>query len=394
MFNVTKSIAENISSEPSDGDEIDKKDAEEDVSLIGASSDMLVELANIDLIRPYFWSKHIAIQILEMVVDMGNQNRAISLKVQRNLARCFGLLALHDQAIPQMVANLTTILRLIDKQDADLKLSTLTILGNIARGDSSCKVLLENKVCELAISVIECYQNDHRLIHMGLAVLRNLVISEANRIAIASKGAIVTATNSLKLNSPLIQYEAIGILKCLLSGEVPKDHITTFMHLGGIQLLVGIAISQTDNSETNQKTDPRVRYEASRLICRLSEHEVALDVISSDAVTVFKLLLNSNFALLQCEGAQALLRLTSRGEHTQAICQALPELVNLLHSPFSSDPNSKLAYIFVLQSLVLISTKGINIAGDVLDVVNMWALQNVQEINSTEDIVLALEKLQ
>ena len=48
--------------------------------------------------------------------------------------------------------------------------------------------------------------------------------------------------------------------------------MTIFIGLGGVQTLVGIVCEQAEAGEQGQQPDLRVKYEASRLICRLCEH--------------------------------------------------------------------------------------------------------------------------
>jgi len=243
---------------------------------------------------------------------------------------------------------------------------------------------LEGKFCELIVSTITENQNDHRIVHTGLTVLHNLSISDANKIVVASKGGILAATNSLKVNSLLIQYEAIGILKCLLSGNVPKDHRIIFSELGGIQALVSIVTTHlSDNAE--EKPDPRVMYEACRLLCRLCEHENVLKIVGSDAVPIFMVLVTTNYSLLQCEGTQALYKLSSKDEYQAAVVQQLPSLVAPLQKEtLSHDTHAKLTVLFVLRTLSVLHTQGYKEATalSTSEVVKAWASKNKGAIDS------------
>lgn len=96
--------------------------------------------------------------------------------------------------MPKIIEKLTLILQLMNMEDANLKLSGLITLANIARtgiftkrffecilficdADNHCKMLLENKICELVVSTITENPNDQRIAHAGLSVLHNLSIS-------------------------------------------------------------------------------------------------------------------------------------------------------------------------------------------------------------------------
>jgi len=326
----------------------------------------------------------------------------VLVKVQRHLAKCFSLLSLSgDKYFEQIFENLGKITNtLAHSNDPTIKLNALIMLGNLARSDESCKKLLDNGVCDLVLPIVEAFPNDQRIIHMTLAVLRNLSISESNRVTVASKGAISVAVTGLKTNSLLVQFEAIGLLKCLLTGVVPKDHYETFERLGGLPFLADIASTppkpqQSSTTGKEEPADPRVMYEAARLVCRLCENGDALKTIGDKAAVIFKVLVASKYPLLQSEGACALVNLTAKNDDfLPAITAEVPELVRALGPINPSDQFSQTTPLYVLKLLAVIIEKGgkDKIKEEDLAVVREWASKNSALIKS-EDLRALLSRL-
>jgi len=146
------------------------------------------------------------------------------------------------------------------------------------------------------------------------------------------------AVTHLGTQNQVIQFEAVGVLKCLLTGNVPKDHITQFVRLEGVVPLLDLSnpkedapksLPSIDGSE-DAKPDPRVMFETCRLLCRLCVHDEVQQIVGTQAIAAFMNLIKAPYLILQSEGAQALLNLSSNEKYFPGIAAIIPELIKAL----------------------------------------------------------------
>jgi len=136
----------------------------------------------------------------------------------------------------------------------------------------------------------------------------------------------------------LIQFEAVGVLKCLLTGNAPKEHIVQFIKLEGVLPLLDLAFLKPDPPKSDTgiegaeeaKQDPRVMFETCRLLCRLCTHDEIQQIVGTKAIHAYLNLVMAPYVLLQSEGAQAILNLSTHEKYFPAIAAIVPDLIKAL----------------------------------------------------------------
>jgi len=243
---------------------------------------------------------------------------------QRYVLKIIANLSLDDSTVDRFFEHFDFVLDLSLTEDVDLTLSGLMILGNLARSDDQCqKMVKRNELIPFLLKNLS--HKDMRVVHLSLGTLHNLSISVPNKTKLLEAGILPLLIELLKnKENPnlLIQYSIVGTLKNLVilgdSVRIP------FIEQGGLGLLVQLANGEfkpvehkDEESEGEEKKEPdkRVQYEAARVLIRfIDAEENAITVVKLGGVPPILDLIRSKFAILQAEGAKAILRFSQIAE--------------------------------------------------------------------------------
>eukprot|EP00026_Physarum_polycephalum_P002239 Phypoly_transcript_02244.p1 GENE.Phypoly_transcript_02244~~Phypoly_transcript_02244.p1 ORF type:complete len:624 (-),score=117.12 Phypoly_transcript_02244:213-2084(-) len=350
--------------EDEDGEEEAGEEVEEEKPFPVISSVLLVHMANKDPFIPYFWQENLALPILDKALQdvkaSDPKTQKGKLEVVRNLGRCFALLSLHDPAISELFSNLPKIMKLAKADDPTVRMSGIMVINNLARSDDSCDQLIQQGACSAVVDAMETFPGDQRIAHVGLSALRNLSIPAKTKKQVVDSGALDLAVKHLSTMNQPIQFEAIGILKCLLLDKqtLNDENTNKFIELGGVPLILTRATNQNiDALNEAEGKDPRVMYESARLLCRLVANEEIQKNVGTAVVTPFITLLTSNFAMLKLEGAQALLIMLVKEENIPAIANEINQIAQVLTELSPTDPSFQPLSTILSQIIEFVSSK-------------------------------------
>jgi len=265
-----------------------------------------------------------------------------SIACRRNIAITLGIVAEArlDSATP-MESYVCDILEWAKQgRDAELRVSSLWILSNIARTESAVVDLVANRgAAELLCTMVSDelkrpdIADNNKLIVAALGLLRNLAVARANRDPLAEGGALKLVVETIPLagcKNQHVTFDGIVLLNGIVRGnprrirmlgQVPDalSVITkvakgiSFPIPGGDPNKPSMVVVVGPNGEK----DLRVQYEASRLLCVLCEDdELAKELASMDIVPCMQLLIDSPFEILRNEGRAGMSILQRFGAQT------------------------------------------------------------------------------
>jgi len=247
-------------------------------------------------------------------------------------------------------------LNLLKSEDPEIQLNGTMIIANIARRDDHCVKLVDAGAVELLAKLL--LVQDARLQQMVTGALRNLAIPVVNKVKVAKGGVLPPLITCLSSTNAHVMFSAIGTIKALFGAP---ENRKTFVDLGGLESLIKIKdaiiidASQNDEQEGPKKPkDMRVQYEAARTLAVLTEEPSAHSgIVSGEGLGLLKILLESNFELLQTEALKALQNLMTSEEDTEKMVSDKEEpLLGILIGALSRVKNEEI----FLQTLALLSS--------------------------------------
>jgi len=229
-----------------------------------------------------------------------------------------------------------------------MQIMACMILGNLARNDENCKIIIGTGVGGKLVEKLR-QSDDARVIQLGLGALRNASLQiPQNKIHLKELGIYPLLVKFLTEGNHHTKFSAIGVIKSLITGPDPliSDFVSTESALTSL-----LSVANEDPTEGNE----RVQYEASRvLVIVLQRSERGREEILSQGNYGKPLgfLLKAPFDVLNVEGARGLLTLaSSEGDLNKVLEKSeefLPQLVALLDSKFEA---SVLASVEALKYL-------------------------------------------
>jgi len=138
-------------------------------------------------------------------------------------------------------------------------------------------------------------------------------------------GVLKVAVECLTTPAPVVNYEAITLARILLigpQGENPEA-VEKFVALNGIDPLL------ERTAPPKEDEDPRVMYEASRLLCRLLKLDYIQEQIGEKALAPVLALSQAPFSLLRDEGTTALLRWSEKAENLSAVANRIDDILQI-----------------------------------------------------------------
>jgi len=202
-------------------------------------------------------------------------------------------------------------LNLTPSSDLKVQMGQSMLLGNLPHCDEEAIKLAQNPaIFSLLSGYLKNESTDERVLHLVVAGLRNLSLPAVNKPLFKGFGLVEHAVRVGKAskNAP-IKFECVRTVKSLLlSGNEFEEE---FYNSGGVEFLVEVDESCVDDQAV------RVALEAGRIWARLFENSEKISLLTKEDHFVSPLLklLESQFAILQCEGAKALEVLYSSGKY-------------------------------------------------------------------------------
>ncbi|CAL7941954.1 unnamed protein product [Xylocopa violacea] len=196
----------------------------------------------------------------------------------------------------------------LESEDRDLQITAVLAMGNFARTDAHCKLMVTQGVHRNLLKLLRKNNTDAgdiRFQHALLSALRNLVIPVDNKSLILKDGLIDILYSMLDIPSYPVVFKLLGTLRIVIDGQ--SEAAT---ELGKREGLIKKAVEWCEVEE-----HPGVQGEANRLIAWLINNsrnkEVALTVTEHGAVKHLVKMLTAPHVLMQNEALISLMILTT-----------------------------------------------------------------------------------
>nr|XP_031841085.1 rap1 GTPase-GDP dissociation stimulator 1-B isoform X1 [Nomia melanderi] len=196
----------------------------------------------------------------------------------------------------------------LDSEDKDLQITAVLAMGNFARTDAHCKLMVTQGVHRSLLKLLQDNNTDTadiRFQHALLSALRNFVISPDNKLVILKDGLIDILHSMLSIPSYPVVFKLLGTLRIVIDGQCEAA-----VELGKKSDLLKKTVEWCDVEE-----HPGVQGEANRLIAWLINNsrckEISLLMIEHGAVPHLVKMLMSQHILMQNEALISLMILTT-----------------------------------------------------------------------------------
>lgn len=110
----------------------------------------------------------------------------------------------------------------LESEDKDLQITAVLAMGNFARGDANCKLMVAQDVHRNLLTLLKNNNTDIaniRFQHALLSALRNLVIPADNKPIILKDGLIDTLYSMLDIPSFPVIFKFLGTLRIVIDGQ-------------------------------------------------------------------------------------------------------------------------------------------------------------------------------
>ncbi|XP_003401822.1 rap1 GTPase-GDP dissociation stimulator 1-B [Bombus terrestris] len=196
----------------------------------------------------------------------------------------------------------------LESEDKDLQITAVLAMGNFARTDAHCKLMVMQGVhCNL-LKLLQKNNTDIadiRFQHALLSALRNLVIPVDNKPVILKDGLINILYSMLNVSSYPVVFKLLGTLRIVIDGQSEAA-----IELGKRDGLIKKVVNWCEVEE-----HPGVQGEANRLIAWLINNsrnrEIALLVMEHGAVKHLVKMLTTPHVLMLNEALISLMILTT-----------------------------------------------------------------------------------
>lgn len=196
----------------------------------------------------------------------------------------------------------------LENVDDDLQVTAVLAMGNFARADNHCELMVAEGVHKKLLKLIAKNGNkcgDIRFQHDLLSAMRNLVISPKNKSQVLSDGLIHSLIPMLDIPTFPVVFKLLGTLRIVIGGQQDAAIL-----LGKNCRLIEKAVEWSGTED-----HPGVQGEANRLLAWLiinsRDKDVVLTVINNDGVKRLVKMLNSKHPLMQNEALLSLNILTA-----------------------------------------------------------------------------------
>ncbi|XP_033319971.1 rap1 GTPase-GDP dissociation stimulator 1-B [Bombus bifarius] len=258
----------------------------------------------------------------------------------------------------------------LESEDKDLQITAVLAMGNFARTDAHCKLMVTQGVhCNL-LKLLQKNNTDIadiRFQHALLSALRNLVIPADNKPVILKDGLINILYSMLNVSSYPVVFKLLGTLRIVIDGQSEAA-----IELGKRDGLIKKVVNWCEVEE-----HPGVQGEANRLIAWLINNsrnrEIALLVMEHGAVKHLVKMLTTPHVLMLNEALISLMILTTT---------SLIECENFL---LEADIGEKLCTLFTTLNILEVPILH-NVLSLIENILNLDALR--EHLGKTELITL------
>lgn len=237
----------------------------------------------------------------------------------------------------------------LDSEDRDLQITAVLAMGNFARTDAHCKLMVTQGVHRNLLKLLRKNNTDAgdiRFQHALLSALRNLVIPADNKPVILEDGLIDVLYSMLDIPSYPVVFKLLGTLRIVIDNQSEAA-----LELGKKDGLIKKAVGWCEVEE-----HPGVQGEANRLIAWLINNsrtnEVALVAIEHGAVKHLAKMLTAPHVLMQNE---ALISLMILATSSLTECESLlleADIGEKLCKFFNTTNNLEMPFLHNILSLV------------------------------------------
>ncbi|XP_076299329.1 visceral mesodermal armadillo-repeats [Lasioglossum baleicum] len=196
----------------------------------------------------------------------------------------------------------------LESGDKDLQITAVLAMGNFARTDVHCKLMVAQDVHRSLLKLLQDNNTDTadiRFQHALLSALRNLVIPADNKPVILQDGLIDVLYSMLHIPSYPVVFKLLGTLRIIIDGQCEAAE-----ELGKKTDLLKKTIEWCEVEE-----HPGVQSEANRLIAWLinnsRDKEIAMLMVEHGALPHLVKMLASQHVLMQNEALICLMVLTT-----------------------------------------------------------------------------------
>ena len=110
----------------------------------------------------------------------------------------------------------------LESEDKDLQITAVLAMGNFARTDTHCKLMVAQGVHRNLLKLLQKNNTDVadiRSQHALLSALRNLVIPADNKPVILKDGLIDVLYSMLNVSSYSVVFKLLGTLRIVIDGQ-------------------------------------------------------------------------------------------------------------------------------------------------------------------------------
>lgn len=110
----------------------------------------------------------------------------------------------------------------LESEDKDLQITAVLAMGNFARTDTHCKLMVAQGVHRHLLKLLQKNNTnvaDIRSQHALLSALRNLVIPADNKPVILKDGLIDVLYSMLNVSSYSVVFKLLGTLRIVIDGQ-------------------------------------------------------------------------------------------------------------------------------------------------------------------------------
>lgn len=114
------------------------------------------------------------------------------------------------------------LVKWLENKDKDLQITAVLAMGNFARSDTHCKLMVTQGVHRNLLKLLQRNNTnvgDIRFQHALLSALRNLVIPMDNKPIILTDGLINILYSMLNISSYPVVFKLLGTLRIVIDGQ-------------------------------------------------------------------------------------------------------------------------------------------------------------------------------
>ncbi|XP_043524880.1 rap1 GTPase-GDP dissociation stimulator 1-B isoform X1 [Frieseomelitta varia] len=237
----------------------------------------------------------------------------------------------------------------LESEDKDLQITAVLAMGNFARTDTHCKLMVAQGVHRNLLKLLQKNNTDVadiRSQHALLSALRNLVIPADNKPVILKDGLIDVLYSMLNVSSYSVVFKLLGTLRIVIDGQSEAA-----IELGKRDGLMKKVVNWCEVEE-----HPGVQGEANRLIAWLINNsrnkEIAFLAMEHGAVKCLIKMLTAPHILMLNEALISLMILTAT---SLVECESLlvkDDIGEKLCKLFSTSNNLEVSILHNVLSLV------------------------------------------